>query len=302
MARSANSAVDKALDLIEAISRSDQPRRLTDLAEEVGLHRTTAYRVLIDLVRRGWILRHGDRYLPGAVVLQLSRAASAGSLVTLSRPILNALAERTKMMANLQVLESDGSRIVDVVRPQRYALIAELSGDLLPAHRFAGPLALVAALSDARAAHYLALAQAAGYPLDGPTGLRADIADIRRDGYSLVRRRSQDVIASVSQVVLAGSGAPLCALTVVGLDSEFDDDTVARNVEMLASAVAELQTNLTSPPPGSHDLAGPSNGNDTESGSGDRGSGGDADDHGNSGAGVENNGGDAGNGKGWRQR
>jgi IclR family acetate operon transcriptional repressor len=254
MARSASSAIDKALDLIEAVARSEQPRRLVDLADEVGMHRATAYRVLVDLVRRGWVLRYGDRYMPGTVVLQLSRAAASSSLVTLSHPVLADLARRTDMMTNLQVLEPDGSRILDVVRPPRYALLAELTGELLPVERFAGPLALIAALDDVRAEHYFTLAAAAGYPLDGPEGLHADIAAARQNGYAVVRRRSQDVIASVSQVVQARAGLPLCAVAVVGLDSEFDDDALARVVAELADAVAILQQSLTDPPPGSHDL------------------------------------------------
>lgn len=65
-------AVDKALDLIEAVGRAPRPPRLTELADEVGLHRATAYRILVDLVRRGWVLRADDRYLPGTAVLLLS--------------------------------------------------------------------------------------------------------------------------------------------------------------------------------------------------------------------------------------
>lgn len=255
MARSASSAVDKALDLIEAVARSDQPCRLIDLADQAGMYRATAYRVLLDLVRRGWILRDGDRYLPGTVVLQLSKAAAGSSLAALSRPVLASLARSTDMMTNLQVLEPDGSRILDVVRPPRYALISELAGELLPIQRFAGPLALVAALDDTRAEHYLRQAQAAGYPLDGPGGLRADLAATRDRGYAVVRRRSQDVIASVSQVVPARAGLPLCALTVVGLDSEFNDATLKRIGGRLSDAVTELRHALSDPPPGSHDLS-----------------------------------------------
>lgn len=244
MARSATSAVDKALDLIEAVARSDRPLRLTELADRVSMHRATAYRVLVDLIRRGWVLRHGDNYLPGTAVLQLSRSAAAGSLVALCHPVLVELAERTGMMTNLQVLEADGARILDVVRPPRYALIAELTGELLPVHRFAGPLALVAALDDPRTTHYLRLATDDGFPLDGPDGLHAEIAATRRRGRAVVRRRAQAVIASVSEVIFSGDGLPLCAITVVGLDSEFDDPTLHRVEVELAAAVAQLQAEL----------------------------------------------------------
>ena len=88
-------------------------QQLTDLAAEVGLHRATAYRILLDLVRRGWVLRAGDRYLPGAAVLRMSASAAGNSLTALARPVLERLSAATSMMVNLQVLEEGGARRAD---------------------------------------------------------------------------------------------------------------------------------------------------------------------------------------------
>ena len=107
MPGSASSAVDKALDLLEAIADSDRPQRLSELAARVGLHRATAHRVLVDLVARGWVLRAGDHYLPGPAQLRLSDAAARNSLATLCRPAMEALSAETGLMVNLQVLEGD---------------------------------------------------------------------------------------------------------------------------------------------------------------------------------------------------
>lgn len=148
MPTSATSAVDKALDLIETVADSDRPLRLTEIADRLGMHRATAYRVLLDLVRRGWVLRLGDHYLPGTAILRLSHAAAANSLAGVARPVLETLAAETGMMVNLQVPTEDRSRVIDVVRPPRLAMISDLRDELLPVHRFAGPLALVAALDE----------------------------------------------------------------------------------------------------------------------------------------------------------
>lgn len=261
MPRSASSAVDKALDLVEAVARADRPQRLGELAQAVGLHRATAYRVLLDLVRRGWVLRAGEHYLPGATVLQLSRAAAAHSLVALCRPVLDALADATGLMVNLQVLEADRSRVIDVVRPERLAMISDLRDETLPVHRFAGPLALVALLDDQTRAPYLAVAQAAGHPLAGSDGLLADLDRVRQAGFAVERGRNDKLIASMSRAVAAGRGGPLCAVTIVGPDAEFDAARLPALEQQLAAATAELAallTDLAAPPtagPGRH-LAG----------------------------------------------
>jgi len=237
--RSATSAVDKALDLVEAVARADRPLRLSEIAEAAGMHRATAYRVLLDLVRRGWVLRTGEHYLPGAAVLSLSRAATEHSLTALCRPVLAELAAQTDLMANLQVLESDHARVVDVVRPPRLEMITDLRGTLLPVHRFAGPLALVARLDPPAREPYLAVAEAAGHPM---TELLAEIERVRRTGFALERGRHDKVIASMSTAVTTSGGVPLCALTLVGPDAEF----AQQRVKQLRSALAEAADRVES--------------------------------------------------------
>lgn len=240
MPQAQRTAVDKALDLVEAVARAPRPPRLTDLADEVGLHRATAHRILMDLVRRGWVLRAGDRYLPGSAVLLLSARATHNSLASLARPTLTALSGRTGLMVNLQVLERDGSRVVDVVRPDRLAMISTLLGEALPVHRFAGPLALVAALPPEARAPYLEPARAAGHPLDGDAGLLADLARTEADGFAVEHGRNDRFVASVSRAVVPVAGAPVCAVTVVGPDAEIDDARLRSLREELAASVDVL--------------------------------------------------------------
>ncbi|MFB7244026.1 IclR family transcriptional regulator [Streptomyces populi] len=240
-------AVDKALDLVEAVARASRPPRLTDLAEEVGLHRATAYRVLVDLVRRGWVLRADDRYLPGPAVLQLSSSAARNSLGALARPVLTELSERTGLMVNLQVPEVDRSRVIDVVRPDRLAMISSLTGQALPVHRFAGPLALVAALTAADRVPYLRAAEESGYPLDGPDGLLADVEEAERTGFAVEYGRNEQPVASLARAVVTRPGAPVCALTLVGLGPDFGEAGLPGLRERLREATDELARILSGP-------------------------------------------------------
>ena len=221
MPGSASSAVDKALDLLEAIADSDRPQRLSELAARVGLHRATAHRVLVDLVARGWVLRAGDHYLPGPAQLRLSDAAARNSLATLCRPVMESLSAETGLMVNLQVLEAAGTRVVEVVQPERLLMIAHLRDQVLTLDRFAGPVALVAMLDDEAREPYL---RAAG----GTDALREELRRTAADGFALERGRHQPLIASLSRAVLSHRGMPVCALTLVGLESDFDDGSAPR--------------------------------------------------------------------------
>ncbi|UMP00058.1 IclR family transcriptional regulator [Amycolatopsis sp. EV170708-02-1] len=238
----ASSAVDKALDLIEAVVDAGQPVRLAEVARAVGLHRATAYRVLVDLVRRDWIARTDDAYLPGSVIMRMTRLRTPDAIIALARPTLDNLARTTGLMANLQVLEPGGSRVVDVARPARLEMIKDLLGELLQVHRFAGPLALVAALSRDARTPYLLAAEHAGHPLDGPDGLHADITTTEHHGYALIRGRNDSIVASIARAVRhPTTGTPVCALTLVGLDAELPDTRFAELATTLHTATSHLE-------------------------------------------------------------
>ena len=255
----ARSAVDKAtaLDVLEVVGRSDAPLRLSEIATLVELHRATAYRVLQELVRRGWIMRTGDHYLPGTAVLQMSAAAARRSLAATCRPVLAELSAATDLMVNLQVLEGCMSRVVDVVCPPRLTMINRLEGELLPAHRFA------------RTARAARRAGAGGPPpvprpgrgrgapdVNGPDGLPADVTRVQHQGYALERGRHDALVASMSRAVASERGAPICALTLAGPVRDFDDALLPAIDERLAAAVARVRALLTDPP-GDGDLMDP---------------------------------------------
>lgn len=239
------SAIDKALDLLEALARAKTPQTLSELAEEVGMLRPTAHRVLADLAGRGWVIKYNGRYLPGPAALQLSHEVAAHSLAVLCEPSLIRLSEKTDMMTNLQVLETGGARIIAAERPERFKMITRMVGDLLPMHRFAGPLALIASLDEAALAPYLSIVEQSGYPLHGAGGFLADIAETRATGFAVVHKRSQDIIGSVSRTVASKKGPPLCALTVIGFESDFDGPTLDFVKAQLKDAVTDLENVLT---------------------------------------------------------
>jgi IclR family transcriptional regulator, acetate operon repressor len=236
MPRSASSAVDKALDLVEIVARAEHPLRLSEAAEAAELNRPTALRVLGELARRGWVQRVNDRYLPGPAVLRLPRRPDA--LTALARPLLERLSLTTSMMVGLQVLETDHARVIDVVRPDRLEMINHLLGEMLPVHRYAGPQVLVAALPATARRPYLRVAQEDGYPAGR---LEQTLAEVARAGRALQR---DGLVASLSRAV----PGPVCALTVVGPATEFTVATIPALDESLASAVADLHA-LLSPRP-----------------------------------------------------
>ena len=118
-------------------------------------------------------------------------------------------------------------------------MIAHLRDQVLHLDRFAGPVALVAMLDEeAREPYVLAAA--------GGTGaLREELRRTAADGFALERGRHQPLIASLSRAVLSHRGLPVCALTLVGLESDLDDARLPALRDALARATARLAEVIT---------------------------------------------------------
>ena len=84
----------RALDLLEALGRLGDSR-LGELADEVGLHPSTAHRLLGTLCARGFVTQDGrsGRYRLGYAVLALAQDTGkhTGELRMIARPHLDAI-------------------------------------------------------------------------------------------------------------------------------------------------------------------------------------------------------------------
>lgn len=103
--------IDRGADLLVRVLESEQPVALTDLASAAGLPKSTASRLVSALERRGLIEQDGERgrLRPGPAILRVAeRSMLARSIVELSRPSLDALADATGETINLSVPGPEG--------------------------------------------------------------------------------------------------------------------------------------------------------------------------------------------------
>ena len=222
---------------MEAVAGSPTPLRLADVATSVGLHRATCHRILADLVSRGWVLRAGDRYLPGVVLLGLADGRRANALIRIAHDVILDLSVASGLMVNLQVLEGEGTRVVDVVRPDRLAMIEDLDGQRLGLGEFSGPTALVAALPPQAREPYVEAAVRRGADRGD---LEGELARTESTGFA-GGDKLHGVVASMSKaVVLDPERAPLAAITLVGLAADLTDERLAASLSGACARLADL--------------------------------------------------------------
>lgn len=104
-------SLDRALDIVEAFSPAKSEYGLTELSKHLGIPKATTHRLLIALVRRGYVTVVDHRYRLGTRVLAVAHAAvSARELRAVAQPQLHRLRERTGETVHLAV--RDGAEVV----------------------------------------------------------------------------------------------------------------------------------------------------------------------------------------------
>src|SRR5713101_199916 len=90
-------SVDRAAALLKAVANSRQPLTVVELASQVGLNRSTAWRLLATLDAHGLVERDPatQRYSVGYAIIQIAAGGDYDALVRRAHPVLQQLAYDT---------------------------------------------------------------------------------------------------------------------------------------------------------------------------------------------------------------
>ena len=130
-------SVDRALDIIEQLSVAEKPLGPTRLAEKTGMDKSTVYRLLSTLQRRGYVDKlegEGTYHIGQKLIALTSNYIGNLELQTEAKPYLSALATDLGLTTHLGVL--DGRDVIYIEKlenmptPQLYSQI----GTRMPAY------------------------------------------------------------------------------------------------------------------------------------------------------------------------
>ncbi|MFF0013156.1 IclR family transcriptional regulator [Streptomyces sp. NPDC005374] len=193
--------------------------RVMDVADQLGVARSTAHRILAMLVFEGFAEQDRHKaYRPGPALRAIrgSRAAPPPDLITLARPRLQHLADTVRETTHLMVLEGNGTRFLDGVEGPQTLRVGHRVGSLLPAHMTSGGKALLAELpaERLRALYPNGLPGAGTKAPDDVERLMALLATIRRTGWASNLQESEPGVAAVGACVRDRTGTAVAAVAV----------------------------------------------------------------------------------------
>lgn len=237
-------SVDNALRILQALRDSGQ-LRVSDIAAELGIARSTAHRLLSMLVYRDFAIRSDDHsYLPGpALSAPPLHGEPMARLRAQLRPCMEALRDSVRETVNLQVRLGAQTRFIYTVESSQVLRVGDRQGTIMPAWVTSGGKALLAELPDARLAALLR--GAAGRPPAGLTdpGRRSLIAElrlVRERGWAENIEQSESGLCAVGMCVRDASGAAVAALSVAAPAARYSPAVAKSLIRELTATVSAV--------------------------------------------------------------
>jgi len=214
-------AVDAALYILETLGGVPE-MNLTELARKLGVGKSSVYRLLVTLARRGYVDKdpQSERYrLTYRLFAVGSPAADRFGLREAANPIMQRLAGETGETVNLGLL--DGTRVVNLHKVEGRHLLRmhlELGGGA-PAHATALGKVLLAALKPAEVArrfHGRRLERLTPRTIGNRRSLGTALARIGKQGFALDDEECSLGLRCVAAPILNHLGSVVAALSVSG--------------------------------------------------------------------------------------
>jgi len=240
-------SIDRAAELLEAIARAPEPETAPELADACGLNRSTAWRILATLEHHGLVERDPDsnRYSLGFAVLRLAAAAGHEPLVRLAHPVLRRLADATGETVNLAVARRLELVYADQVQA-RHVMAPNWLGHPVPLHATSTGKAFLAALpaDELDTIVRAGLERFTDTTITTPRPLRAELDDVREQGYAVSHGELEPALWGVSAASRDASGRPIAVVSVWGADARVRDRLDALGAQA-ATAARELESLLS---------------------------------------------------------
>ncbi|MDJ0384323.1 IclR family transcriptional regulator [Streptomyces sp. G-G2] len=210
------SLLEKAASVLGAFEGAEPRLSLTEVVRRSGIPRSSAHRILDQLVGLRWLDREGRDYRMGMRMLELGALASHHNrLRRAAVALLHELHERTGQVVHLSVLDGADVVCLERIGGSESGAVPSRVGGRMPAYCTASGKALLAFGDPGALEHVLALGlrPRTARTLVRPLALRSELAAVRERGVAHDREENFRGISCVA-APLRGAGRAIAAVSV----------------------------------------------------------------------------------------
>ena len=214
-------SVDRAAALLLALGESQGEAGVTELARKLGLHKSTASRLLATLQKRGLVEQDDEtgKYRLGLVVIRLAeRAERTLDLRGIALPELERLARLTHETTGLGILDGDSMLSVAQADGPNLIAVGDWTGRATPLHCVASGKVLLSSLAEREVLRIVrrGLVSYTERTIVGLEPLLEELARIRRRGFATAIGEYELGLNAVAAPVHDARGNVIAAVDVWG--------------------------------------------------------------------------------------
>lgn len=226
-------SVERALDILEFLSRSEGDLGVSEIGAATGLAAGTAHRLLGTLSARGYVHRDAKTRRYGLGLKSLTMAtATRDRLGPLALPFLRELTRVSGETANLAVLEGNSTVYVEQAAPDRMLRIFTEPGNRVPLNA-TGTGKVLLAYQPPRLLDFIVgragMVRKTAATITDPAGLREELREVRRKGYAVDFGEQEEDVRCLAAPVFGPRGDVFAAMSISAPASRLD----ARKMEAL---------------------------------------------------------------------
>jgi DNA-binding IclR family transcriptional regulator len=238
-------AVDRALDILLCFTKQTPQLTMTQIAEQVGMNKSTVHRLLATLEKKRFVQRDPATglYQLGIRLLQMAYLTlEHNDLRHYAAPFLRQLCEQHRETITLSILDGADLVFLDVVEsPQRVKLAAS-TGQRLPAFATAAGKILLAFSSKEIVQKVLdhGMQSFTQQTIRSQEDYLKNLDMTRDQGFAISVQEYEEGINAVAAPILDANGHPIAAVTVAGPAYRLTQEQMAAIGPTIVTATQEI--------------------------------------------------------------
>ncbi len=240
-------SVDRALGILEVLARTGEAG-VTEIASQLGVHKSTAFRLVATLEAHRLVEQTADRgrYRLGVGILRLAGATSARlDLVQEARPLCRQLAADTGETVNLAVLSESSALYLDQVAGSSALQPHNWVGQHIPLHATSNGKVLLSELDENTLDAVLGtLPVFTPHTITRRPRLREELQAVRDQGFALAVDELEVGLTAVAAPVRNAHGDVVASMSVSGPTFRLGADRLDAVTALLVAASAEVSHRL----------------------------------------------------------
>ena len=242
-------SIERALDIIESVAEEQDGKHLTAIAEETGLHKSTAHRIIMTLVGRGYLTKtvSGNYRLGFKLIEEASCYINHLELQTEARPYIAEISAHLGMSAYLGMLEGDKVIYIEKMHKATPEKLYRQIGAGVPAYCSSLGKCILSGYSKAQLEEIMADCSFMKFTektIDNMDALHRELNKVRSQGWAIDDEEYEKGHRCIGVPVYDYRGEIVAAVSVSGEKHVLTDERMPEIAEYLMEKAGQLSRDM----------------------------------------------------------